>query len=155
MLLHSLRSRVSHLSNYVSALFLLEAWHTWNHLLVLFGVLPFVLLPEWVRQMYFPLDLASALCSALYLWRSNTCMHGYSTYYWAMAGLHMFVHVSTVAFWHSWFFQQVFELAEYKFCGKPHWVISIYMLGTAQDIVTHCVNAYLLLHGRKVEKKST
>src|SRR5581483_11673702 len=128
-----------------------EVWHALNHVLVLCGLFHFSWLPEKLRKLYFPLDLATCLLSSLLiLWhgrRRRGANMALVTIDTSLCLVHLLVHAATLMFWESWFFQDVFQLAEYKFCNKAPWLISLYMTLTLADIAAHCLNAYLLLLG--------
>lgn len=115
---------------------LIEFGHALGHVFVLTGLHSIKFQSCEFRIFYFSLDLISSILSYILTQKNFT-----------MVFIHFMIHVFAVLHLikpFSELYKNIFELAEHRFSDKPNAHLVFYVIGTTQDILTHCINGFLL-----------
>ena len=118
-------------------LFICEVYLTITHAIVLSGGFSIAWIPwTWMRASYFCFD-ALVVMATFAVIRTNH----------VLIAIHLTIHTLAIAqLAHDWspFFRNVYLMAEQDYGDKSQWHVLGYVVGTLEDIATHCVNAYVL-----------
>ena len=114
-----------------------EILHTIAHFVVLLGLCK-VCPSDTFRRIYFTSDLVTVLLSH-YIINKNGIL----------VWIHMIIHLGAILHlfgMKSQIYTNIFKLGEQKWNGQSYPMRIFYIIGTFEDILTHCVNAYYLYY---------
>lgn len=127
-------------------LIFLESINAIMHIAVLLNIkfiINFKNLPKFNKKYYFMYETITSLLSFMCVYNISNYMHI------IMIIIHLYIHSYAIGYklklYKSNFYKNVFKMANYNFdeIDKSHRIG--YILGTLQDIITHCLNAYYLI----------
>ena len=116
----------------------LETYFAFTHVLVLTGLYSIEHISVIQKTLYFTLDAFVVLCSYIMIRKNGL-----------LVLIHLLIHTIAVIQLHYNFsitMNNVYEMAEQSYSGKPIFDVLFYIIMTIEDIATHIGNAYWLMY---------